>query len=81
LYSAEFGRNGGAIVNAVIKSGSSNFRGTLWEFMRNDALDARNFFSQRTPPLRPTSLEGLWGAVRNSEDFSLEPANLLLFFL
>lgn len=43
-YSAEFGRVGGGIVNAVSRSGGNDFHGTLFEFHRNDELDARNFF-------------------------------------
>ena len=43
-YSAEFGRSAGAVLNATIKSGSNDFHGNLWEFLRNDALDAANFF-------------------------------------
>ena len=39
-FSAEFGRAGGAVVNATIKSGTNQFHGTVWEFLRNDALDA-----------------------------------------
>ncbi len=46
-YSAEFGNSGGAIVNVSIKSGTNSFHGTLWEFLRNDALDANNFFANR----------------------------------
>ncbi|MCI0418473.1 MAG: carboxypeptidase-like regulatory domain-containing protein [Acidobacteria bacterium] len=46
-YSAEFGNSGGAIVNVSIKSGTNQLHGTLWEFLRNDALDANNFFANR----------------------------------
>jgi len=49
-YSAEFGRSGGAVINATIKSGSNNFHGTLFEFIRNSALDARNFFADASTP-------------------------------
>lgn len=42
--SAEYGRNSGAVVNTVIKSGGNQFHGTLYEFLRNDKLNARNFF-------------------------------------
>jgi hypothetical protein len=44
-YSAEFGRNSGAIVNIATRSGSNAFHGELFEFIRNNALDARNFFN------------------------------------
>jgi hypothetical protein len=43
-YSAEFGRSAGAILNATIKSGTNQFHGNAWEFLRNDDLDAANFF-------------------------------------
>jgi hypothetical protein len=49
-YDASFGRNGGAQVNVVLKSGSNQFHGTAFEFFRNAALDARNFFA---PPDQP----------------------------
>jgi Carboxypeptidase regulatory-like domain/TonB dependent receptor len=42
--SAEYGRNSGAVVNAVIKSGANDFHGTLFDYFRNDKLNARNFF-------------------------------------
>jgi carboxypeptidase family protein/TonB-dependent receptor-like protein len=43
-YSAEFGRGNGAILNAVIKSGTNSFHGNVYEFFRNDKLDGRNAF-------------------------------------
>ncbi|MGB7922574.1 MAG: TonB-dependent receptor [Pyrinomonadaceae bacterium] len=49
-YEAEFGRNSGAIVNIVTKSGTNEFHGSLFEFVRNDVLDARNFFNPEPEP-------------------------------
>src|SRR5438309_3308549 len=46
-YSAEYGRNSGAIVNIATRSGSNQFHGEAFEFLRNEALDARNFFNPR----------------------------------
>src|SRR5579885_302090 len=43
-YSAEFGKNPGGIMNVVTKSGTNSYHGSLWEFNRNSALAARNFF-------------------------------------
>jgi hypothetical protein len=54
-YSAEFGRSVGAQVNAVTKSGSNDYHGSLYEFLRNDKFDARNFFARpgaQKPPYR-----------------------------
>lgn len=48
-YSAEYGRNGGGALNFSTRSGSNQFRGTLWEFLRNDAFDARSFFVNANP--------------------------------
>ncbi|MGI8991603.1 MAG: carboxypeptidase regulatory-like domain-containing protein [Bryobacteraceae bacterium] len=44
-FSAEFGHAAGAVVNATIKNGTNEFHGVLFEFLRNNALDANNFFS------------------------------------
>src|SRR6266581_2223412 len=43
-FSAEFGRSGAAVLNATIKSGTNSFHGAIWEFFRNDKLDAADFF-------------------------------------
>jgi hypothetical protein len=47
-YSAEFGRSGGAVVNAITKSGTNSYHGNLFEFFRNSALDARDYFEDPT---------------------------------
>src|SRR5215469_12827517 len=44
-FSAEYGRNTGSVVNLVTKSGSNSLHGSLYEFFRNDVLDARNYFN------------------------------------
>ena len=52
-YSAEFGRAGGGVVNLTLKSGTNAFHGSLYEFLRNEKLDARNFFVPgSTPPFK-----------------------------
>jgi hypothetical protein len=49
-HDASFGRSAGAQVNVVLKSGTNNLHGTAYEFLRNKALDARNFFAPRNEP-------------------------------
>ncbi len=49
-YGAELGRATGAVVNATVKSGTNDFHGVLYEFLRNEHLDARNFFDATIPP-------------------------------
>jgi hypothetical protein len=49
-FQPEYGRNAGAVVNIVTKSGTNQFHGTAAEYFRNDALDARNFFNPGSQP-------------------------------
>jgi Carboxypeptidase regulatory-like domain len=54
-FSAEYGQNSGAVVNIATRSGTNQLHGELFEFVRNDAFDARNFFdftSTQPPPFR-----------------------------
>jgi hypothetical protein len=52
-YSAEFGRAAGGVVNLTLKSGTNAFHGTAYEFLRNEKLDARNFFDPaKIPPFK-----------------------------
>ena len=63
-FGAEFGRNAGAVVNVVTKAGSNTFSGALWEFNRDDALQARNFFApgnQPKPVLKQNQFGGALG--------------------
>jgi len=52
-YSAEFGRGNGAIINAAIRSGTNQWHGSAYEFLRNEKLDAKNFFDPHDQPIAP----------------------------
>ena len=62
-YSAEFGRSSGAVVNATIKSGTNTVRGSVYEFLRNDALDANNFFSNKLKAPKPQRERNQFGVA------------------
>jgi hypothetical protein len=72
-YSAEYGRNSGSVINLVTKSGTNNLHGSLYEFIRNDALDARNYFANpnaAAPELRLNQFGGtLGGPVQKDKTF------------
>src|SRR5437016_6189231 len=52
-YSAEYGKTSGGVVNAITRSGTNRFHGSAYEFLRNSALDARNFFDgAKVPPFK-----------------------------
>jgi hypothetical protein len=61
-YSAEYGKRAGAQVSVVTQSGSNQLHGSMFEFLRNSALDARNFFDQgAAPPFRRNQFGGALG--------------------
>jgi Carboxypeptidase regulatory-like domain len=61
VYDARFGANAGAQVNVVTKSGTNQFHGSLYEFLRNADLDARNFFEPAVPPFVRNQFGGTVG--------------------
>ena len=60
-YTAEFGRGNGAVINAVTKSGTNQIHGALYEFIRNDALDARNYYDVTRQPYKQNQFGGTIG--------------------
>ena len=62
-YSAEYGRVGGAVVNAVLKSGTNGFHGTAYEFLRNTNLNATGFLFSPAVFVKPTLQRNQFGAT------------------
>ena len=60
-YPAAYGRTSGGIINAVTRSGTNSFHGDAYEFLRNSALDARNFFDGAIPPFKRNQFGGSAG--------------------
>jgi hypothetical protein len=58
---AEFGRNTGSTTNIVTRSGSNSFHGAVWEFLRNDAMDASDYFAQSVQPLKQNQFGATFG--------------------
>ena len=70
LYSAEFGRTAGGVINFVTKSGTNAFHGSLFEFFRNQHLDARSFFSGAKPSYHQNQFGGSnGGAIKKNRIF------------
>jgi len=62
-FSAEYGRNAGSVVNVVTKSGSNTLAGSVWEFNRDNALQARNYFAPQTQPKPELKQNQFGGAI------------------
>ncbi len=61
-YPAEYGRTSGGVINVVTRTGSNSFHGSVYEFLRNSALDARNFFDPAViPPFKRNQFGGSGG--------------------
>ena len=73
MYPAEFGGKASALVNIVTKSGGNAFHGSALEFVRNDRLDARNYFDDPTKPIPPLNQHqfgaNLGGPIRPDRTF------------
>ena len=70
LYTAEFGNGGGAMVNVATKSGGNKVHGSVYEFLRNNAFDARNFFSPTVSVLKRNQFgASLGGPIRKKRTF------------
>jgi Carboxypeptidase regulatory-like domain/TonB dependent receptor len=59
--SAEFGHSTGSTTNIITRSGTNNYHGALWEFVRNDMFDAKSFFAQEVEPLKRNQFGGTFG--------------------
>lgn len=69
-YKAELGRSGGGYVQMTTKSGTNQLHGSLYEFLRNDRFDARNFFASAKPVLRYNQYgASLGGPIRKDRTF------------
>jgi outer membrane receptor protein involved in Fe transport len=62
-YSAEYGKTSGGVVNAITRSGTNQFHGAVYEFLRNSALDADNFFDNATGRPKPPFRRNQFGAA------------------
>jgi len=67
---AEFGHSTGSTTNIITRSGSNQIHGALWEFLRNDAFDATNFFAKSVEPLKQNQFgASIGGPIRKNKTF------------
>jgi hypothetical protein len=62
-FNAQYGRSSGGLVNAATNSGTNNWHGSLFEFLRNDKLNAHNFFDPKGAPVGPYKLNQFGGTI------------------
>src|SRR6266699_6390808 len=60
-YAAEYGNNGGAIINIISKGGGKSYRGSAYYFLRNEALNGNSFFNNKGSLPRPLYRHNIWG--------------------
>src|SRR5450432_2371132 len=58
---AEFGRSTGSTTNIITRSGTNQYHGALWEFLRNDAMDSSDYFTRTVQPLKQNQFGGTFG--------------------
>ena len=69
-FDAQYGNNAGAVVNVVTKSGTNQFHGDLFEFVRNGAFNARNYFANKVDPLKRNQFGGtIGGPIHKNTSF------------
>lgn len=67
---AEFGHSTGSTTNIVTRSGTNEYHGAAWEFLRNNALDAKSFFADSVEPLKRNQFGGVFGGpIRKDKTF------------
>ena len=70
LYSAESTRTAGGVINVLTKSGTNELHGSLYEFLRNDKVDSRDFFAAQNPEYRQNQFGGsVGGPIRRNRTF------------
>lgn len=67
---AEFGHSSGSTTNIITRSGTNSYHGALWNFLRNDAMDAKSFFATSVEPLKRNQFGGTFGGpIRHDKTF------------
>jgi hypothetical protein len=69
-FDAEFGRSPGGVVNVITRSGTNSYHGLLYEYLRNDVLNAKNYFNTKVTPLRQNQFGATFGGpIRRDKAF------------